>query len=174
MGLVRVDTREWEGSFGCRKVAEERKVFALFPLPPPNATGDKAYSGMVPQLRCSIWQGSVKCMLTSILLDKEGLEMEVLQRTSTALSTDWHPLVLQVSLKVWWQLSAFPPSQRLGHCICDPLLLPLTMAGYRKQQRCERICLSSHLRVALVIWPNPRKWLACSASKSLCEQKDRG
>lgn len=71
-------------------------------------------------------------MLTSILLDKEGLQREVLQRTSTALSTDWHLLVLQGSLKVWWQeCQPFPTatdsnSITLGHPICDPLLLSFT------------------------------------------------
>lgn len=34
------------------------------------------------------------------------------------------------------------------------------MADNRKQQKCERILLSSHLRAALIIRPNSRKWLA--------------
>lgn len=92
----------------------------------------------------------------------------------------WLLLVLQGSLKVWWQECQPSPtatdfsSITLGHCICDPLLLSLTMADNRKQQRCEGIWPSSHLRAALVVRPNARKWLARSAGKCLCEQKDWG
>lgn len=133
---------------------------------------------MVLCLGCTIEQGSVMYMLTCILLAKEGPQRAVLQSTSTALTTNWDLLVLQRSLKVSRRKrQPFPTATDsnsivLGLCIRDSLLLSLTMADNRKQQRCERIWLSSHLKAALAIRPNSRKWLAWSACKSLCEQRD--
>lgn len=119
-------------------------------------------------VRCHNWgavsNGSVKCMLTSLLLGKEGLQREVLQRTSTALSTHWHLLVLQGSLKVWWQeYQPFPTATDFnsimrGHCICDSLLFSLTMAGYRK----HRLSIKHHRDVKESVCPLIWGWLLSS------------